>query len=124
VIQPVNPLSSTAVELFDGTGTAFLITSPEHVGPYEVLAASTIGPFSGTVEDAPRVTAQATVTCTLGTAPDVIAPDTGTGEIRPPNTGDAGLADGSGSATAWLPGIAGAALIALAAIAARRLATR
>ena len=121
--QPVNPLSSTTVEVFDGVGTAYLLTSVEHIGPYEVLAASTIGSiFGDALSDSPPVTSQVTVTCTLATAPDVIAPDTGTGEIRPPNTGDAGLAAGNGSATAWLPGIAGAALIALAAIAARRFA--
>jgi hypothetical protein len=121
--QPVNPLSSTAVELFDGAGTAYLITSPEHVGPYEVLAASTIGPFSGTVEDAPRVTAQVTVTCTLGTAPAVVAPDTGTGTIRPPNTGDAGLA-ASSAGTAPLYVIAGAVAFVLAGFASFGFARR
>jgi hypothetical protein len=64
------------------------------------------------------VTAQATVNCILGTDTVVTAPDTGTGQIRPPNTGDAGLASGpAGSASLFA--VAGATLIALVAIARR-----
>jgi hypothetical protein len=128
---PVNPISSSAAETFSGVATAFLLTSTEHVGPYEVVvatggstglgnsnAASVIvgqgatsslvplglqnGPtFAGSVglfSTAP-VSAQATVTCALPAGvlpaiPPIVAPRTGEG-IRPPNTGDAGLADTS-----------------------------
>ena len=120
--QPVNPLSSTTVEIFDGSGIAYLLTSPEHHGPYEVVAASTLSPISGTIDDAPQVVAQVTVTCTLANQTQITAPDTGTGTsvIRPPNTGGAGLADHGGSGTLLV--IAGAGLIALAVIARRRFA--
>jgi len=131
---PVNPVSSSAAETFSGVATAFLLTSTEHVGPYEVVVASggsTGGSFvgssaypfvtgstpqlagvnfplfsaptvvnSGGVFSTAPVSAQATVTCALPTAaigvsplvPPIVAPRTGEG-IRPPNTGDAGLAD-------------------------------
>jgi len=111
---PTNPISSSAAETFSGVATAFLLTSTEHVGPYEVVVATggstggyaynnatlsyvqpgvvnTVGAFS----TAP-VNAQVTVTCALPTAavapivPPIVAPRTGEG-IRPPNTGDAGL---------------------------------
>jgi hypothetical protein len=36
----VNPVSSSVAETFSGVGTAFLLTSTEHVGPYEVVVAS------------------------------------------------------------------------------------
>ncbi len=121
-VQPVNPLSSTAVEIFDGSGIAFLLTSPAHFGPYEVLAASTQPQFGTSLEDSLPVVAQVTVTCTLAEETEALAPDTGTGTIgpiRPPNTGDAGLAaEGFGSGT--LLAIAGAGLIALATITRRR----
>jgi len=121
--QPVNPLSSATVDIIDGDGIAFLLTSPDHYGPYEVLAASTQPLFGDGLEDTPRVTSQVTVTCTIGVPPTEVAPDTGTGSIRPPNTGEAGLAGGSvGSGT--LLAIAGATFIALAAIARRRFAAR
>jgi hypothetical protein len=99
--QPVNPLSSTVVEVFDGVGIAYLLTSNTHVGQYEVLAASTPAFFGTRLLDATPVVAQVTVTCTMGD-PSVTAPSTGTGAsapptssvggiITPPNTGDAGL---------------------------------
>jgi hypothetical protein len=117
--QPVNPLSSTTVEIFDGSGIAYLLTSQSHQGPYEVLAASTQPQFGGGLEDAPRVVSQVTVNCTLGDAAPIIPPDTGTGTIRPPNTGDAGLVAG-GVDSGTLFAIAGATFIALAAIVRRR----
>jgi len=114
--QPVNPLSSTTVEIFDGRGIAYLLTSPEHHGPYEVLAASTPSQFgNSTIETSAPVSAQVTVTCTLATAPDVTPPDTGTGTIKPPNTGDAGLAGGFGSSASLLV-VAGATILAMAGI--------
>jgi hypothetical protein len=120
--QPVNPLSSTTVEIYDGSGTAYLITSPEHHGPYEVLGASTPSQFGTGVQDYVPVTDQVTVTCTLFQQPDVTAPDTGTGQIRPPNTGDAGLATDAASTT--LAVIAGAVAVTLAGMAKFGLARR
>jgi hypothetical protein len=122
--QPVNPLSSTTVEIVNQKATAYLLTSDTHVGPYEVLAASSITQgFLATLDDAAPVVAQVTVTCTKGTTP-VTAPNTGTGTstgtIRPPNTGDAGLASGSDSATLFV--IAGAAAFVLAGLTSLRFA--
>jgi hypothetical protein len=119
--QPVNPLSSTTVEIFDGSGIAYLLTSPAHHGPYEVLAASTQPEWGSSIENG-LVTAQVTVNCTLGSETEITAPDTGTGTsvIRPPNTGDGGVADRVGSGTLFA--IAGASLVALAGIARRRFA--
>jgi len=37
---PTNPVSSSAAETFSGVATAFLLTSTEHVGPYEVVVAT------------------------------------------------------------------------------------
>jgi hypothetical protein len=111
--QPVNPLSSTTVEVFDGLGTAYLLTSPEHVGPYEVLAATgAISDFGEAIGDTARVTSQATVTCTLPEDTEITAPDTGVGDIRPPNTGDAGLAGGASNDT--LLAVVGGTFLALA----------
>ena len=155
----VYPQSSTSAETFNGVATAYLLTSTDHVGPYEVVAAAggsvmatngalapwynTIANYSnpltnstGTVtggsyfapafigtptiaayypwyaqgllqyspSSAP-VNAQATVTCAVpgapaAAAPAIAAPRTGQGPadafaIRPPNTGDAGLAQGT-----------------------------
>jgi hypothetical protein len=159
---PVNPISSSAAETFSGVATAFLLTSTEHVGPYEVVVAtggSTGGiysPFSvpflpdfqqqfdirayhpgvfnsvGAFSTAP-VSAQVTVTCSLPTVaaplppvipiPPIAAPRTGEGVsgIRPPNTGDAGLADASGSS--WTLVLAGA-VFALAGLATVKFARR
>jgi hypothetical protein len=107
---PVTPLSSTTVRLIDGAGIAYLLTSEKHIGTYEVLAAYR-------ANEAGPVASQATVTCTPFQQTEVIAPDTGTGAIRPPNTGEAGLAAGGGSGS--LIAIAGAGFIALALIARR-----
>jgi len=111
-LQPVNPLSSTTAILYDGSATAYLLTSDKHIGSYEVLAAHR------STGDEVTVVNQVTVTCTDGVAPTITPPDTGTGEIRPPNTGDAGLATGSAGGT--LLAIAGATLVALALIARTR----
>ncbi len=156
-VNPVNPLSSSAAETFGGVATAYLLTSTNHVGSYEVVAAaggSNIGQYTvavpydyyfgklpdndGEYDDdvilrkigndplvyygntgvfsTPVVTSQVTVTCTLAAPPEVTAPDTGTGTISPPNTGDAGLASSSaGSATLLV--IAGAVAFVLAGFA-------
>jgi hypothetical protein len=130
-VNPVNPLSSSAAETFGGVATAFLLTSTNHIGPYEVVAAaggSHLGVTVYTFDDedelgysgssqfsTPVVTDQVTVTCTEGAEPEVTAPDTGTGTISPPNTGDAGLAAGTTSTTLFV--IAGAAAFVLAGFA-------
>ncbi|HWC29958.1 MAG TPA: hypothetical protein VG845_07755, partial [Dehalococcoidia bacterium] len=127
--QPVNPLSSTAVEIIDGVGKAFLLTSDAHVGPYEVLAASALNPLGPGINERIPVVAQVTVTCTKGvpTTP-VTAPNTGTGTstgaIRPPNTGDAGLLDNSGHGSPWAVVVAAALSSALLGLAGLRLARR
>jgi hypothetical protein len=139
-VGAVNPLSSSAAETFSGVATAFLLTSTEHVGPYEVVVASG-GSVGGVVSTAqPGVTyttgsfstapvsAQVTVTCALpvvaGAAPvavaPIAAPRTGEG-IRPPNTGDAGLAADNGS---WAFVLAGALAFALAGVASVKFARR
>jgi hypothetical protein len=138
-----NPASSSAAETFSGIATAFLLTSTEHVGPYEVVVASGgsvggvvttaqpgVAATTGAFSTAP-VSAQVTVTCALPVTaapapPPIIeapiaAPRTGEG-IRPPNTGDAGLADASGSSWAFV--LAGAVAFALAGIASVKFARR
>lgn len=116
VSQPVNPLSSTTVEIIKSTGTAYLLTSDKHVGAYEVLAASTLSYLGGSLNTIAPATAQVTVTCTKGTPAAVTAPNTGTGTITPPNTGDAGLA-GTSRDTASLFVIAGALAFVVAGLA-------
>jgi len=184
----VYPQSSSSAETFNGVATAYLLTSTDHVGPYEVVAAAggsvsatngnlapwynTIAPFTNTIVNsttgavtggsyfAPAfngtptiaayspwyqqgllqyspssapVNAQATVTCAVpgapaAAAPAIAAPRTGQGPadafaIRPPNTGDAGLAAGSSSnAMVWVAG--GVAVFALAGLASLKFATR
>jgi hypothetical protein len=165
-VGPTNPLSSSAAETFSGVATAFLLTSTEHVGPYEVVVAtggSTVGFLTdpifynflgqygqnnGNGPDAIRdlqpgvfgqvgnfstapVSAQVTVTCSLPVAaapaapvipiPPIAAPRTGEG-IRPPNTGDAGLADHSGNSMALV--LAGVATFVLAGVATVKFARR
>jgi len=144
-VNPVNPLSSSATETYNGVATAFLLTSTNHIGSYEVVAAtggSYLGTYNvswsfgpDTVEEeevfetdsgtfdgqtgqfsTAVLTNQVTVVCTEGAAPDVTAPDTGTGTISPPNTGDAGLASRS-AGTASLFVIAGAVAFVLAGFA-------
>jgi len=159
----VYPVSSTSAETFNGVATAYLLTSTDHVGPYEVVAAaggsvmagngylapwygggvaSSLLPFSSTGNLTPvasayfpwynqgaltyspssaPVNAQATVTCAVpgapaaaAPAPVVTAPRTGQGPadafaIRPPNTGDAGLATSSSSSSWTL--VAGALMV-------------
>jgi len=137
-----NPASSSAAETFSGVATAFLLTSTEHVGPYEVVVASggSVGGVvttaqpgvinqTGAFSTAP-VSAQVTVTCALPVtaapaapiaAAPIAAPRTGEG-IRPPNTGDAGLADASGSSWAFV--LAGAVAFGLAGVASVKFARR
>jgi len=180
----VYPVSSSSAETFNGVATAYLITSTDHVGPYEVVAAaggstletanfyppngtfyggdtlnnfpygaaagysSFFGPLPGGGSTLPYaayltptsseyvpvpfgqggslvyspstapVNAQATVTCAVpgapaaaAVAPIIAAPRTGQGPadafaIRPPNTGDAGLAASSHGSSSTLYGIA------------------
>jgi hypothetical protein len=115
--QPVDPLSSATVYIFGGSGIGYLLTSDSHHGPYEVVAASTLSTFTGTLENTPRVTAQVTVNCTLASdiAPTPTPVDSGTGGIRPPNTGEAGLSGGFDNSTTLLV-IAGAMIISLGGI--------
>ena len=182
----VFPESSSSAETFNGVATAYLLTSTDHVGPYEVVAAAggsvmatngslapwynTLGTFTNAVTSstgaitsgtflAPAfngtptvsayypwyqqgllqytpssapVNAQATVTCAVpgapaAAAPAIAAPRTGQGPadafaIRPPNTGDAGLAAGSSSnAMVYVAG--GVAVFALAGLASLKFAT-
>jgi hypothetical protein len=183
----VFPESSSSAETFNGVATAYLLTSTDHVGPYEVVAAAggsvmatngslapwynTLGTFTNAVTSstgaitsgtflAPAfngtptvsayypwyqqgllqytpssapVNAQATVTCAVpgapaAAAPAIAAPRTGQGPadafaIRPPNTGDAGLAAGS-SSNAMVYVAAGVAVFALAGLASLKFATR
>jgi hypothetical protein len=147
----VYPVSSSSAETFNGVATAYLLTSTDHVGPYEVVAAAggsvmasngalapwyTTGAVStsnltpnasayfpwynqGLLSYSPSsapVNAQATVTCSVpgapaaaASAPVVTAPRTGQGPadafaIRPPNTGDAGLASSNGSSWTLVAG--------------------
>jgi hypothetical protein len=140
-VGTINPASSSVAETFSGVGTAFLLTSTEHVGPYEVVVASG-GSVGGVVSTAqPGVTyttgnfstapvsAQVTVTCALpvvaapvapaASAP-IAAPRTGEG-IRPPNTGDAGLAASNSSSALF---IVGGLMFALAGFATLKFARR
>jgi hypothetical protein len=134
---PVNPLASSAAATYNGVAIAYLLTSNNHVGVYEVVAAaggtlalpSPYAPagvdhdpyhYGGSASDvhdhgsseggyytwegfytgAP-ITTQVSVTCSLPAAPvapTVTNPNTGTGSITPPNTGDAGLASSSSNA--------------------------
>ncbi len=190
----VFPESSSSAETFNGVATAYLLTSTDHVGPYEVVAAAggsvlatngnlapwynqylsvinstppgsnaatnplsannvpvvglpgaQINPSVGSyypwyaqgllqyVPSSAPVNAQATVTCAVpgapaAAAPAIAAPRTGQGPadafaIRPPNTGDAGLAQSSSSnALVYVAG--GVAVLALAGLASLKFATR
>jgi hypothetical protein len=131
---PVVPVASTVAETFDGVATFYLLTSDQHVGPYEVVV-TTGG--SGSVTDAlggvfstrPQV-AQQTVTCTLPTPapapqPTISAPRTGTGTaITPPSTGDAGLLSESSSSTSWTLLAAIAVVASLVGVAGLKLVRR
>lgn len=122
---PTNPVSSAAAETFNGVATAFLLTSTGHVGAYEVVV-SAGGSLSGAFST-PVTAAQVTVTCNLpaapqAQAPSVPSPQTGTGSIRPPSTGDAGLASSSSNAMLFV--IVGAVAFALAGFASVSYARR
>jgi hypothetical protein len=155
---PVNPLASSAAATYNGVAIAYLLTSNNHVGAYEVVAATggTVGfdtydspmgewddPYyndGNFVDDrhdydgyatnpllysSAPITTQVTVTCSLPAAPvapTVTAPQTGTGSITPPNTGDAGLASSSSNAMLFV--LVGAAAFVLAGIASVSYARR
>jgi len=79
----VAPLSSATAETFNGVATAYLLTSTDHVGPYEVVIStggSALGnwpngsyllPYGAAMRGyapmGPPVTSQVTVTCYLAT---------------------------------------------------------
>lgn len=125
---PITPFSSTVGETFSGVVTLFLITSDVHDGTYEIVVTSggsgAVGSFFGSSGDVfagglggwfstPPVSGFAKITCTAAAPiPAVTGPATGTGPLRAPNTGDAGLADSSSSSTLF--GLAGAVALALA----------
>jgi len=138
---PVAPISSTVGELFGGTSTFFLLTSEQHSGPYEVVVTTgganltSTGLLSGLFSTVP-ISVQTTVRCTIpvvaavgaapSAAPTITAPrtgDLGTTAIRPPSTGDAGLADSS--STSWmLFAIAGAVAFSLVGLATVKVTRR
>ena len=62
----VPPLSSTTAETFNGVATAILITSTEHVGPYEVVVST-----GGSVQ--PRQLPMAPIYAPGGTTPNTSA---------------------------------------------------
>ena len=73
------------------------------------------------------ISAQVTVECTLqapAPAPTIVAPDTGTGTITPPSTGDAGLLAGSNGSSWSLFAIGGMVAFALAGLATLGFARR
>jgi hypothetical protein len=143
---PVTPISSTVGETFSGIVTFYLLTSDTQDGVYEIVVTSggmgAVGGFwdffsDGTFEfdpdgfqslggfwSTPPVSNFAQVTCAqpAPAAPTISGPATGTGPLRAPNTGDAGLAD-SGSSSLML--LAGAAVaFALAGLATIKFARR
>jgi hypothetical protein len=155
---PVNPLASSAAATYNGVAIAYLLTSNNHVGAYEVVAAAggTVGLWGVPGDEYPYwweddefyhnpissedvhphifdyslyksapITTQVTVTCSLPAAPvapTVTSPNTGTGSITPPNTGDAGLASSSSNAMLFV--LVGAAAFVLAGIASVSYARR
>jgi hypothetical protein len=132
----VSPVSSTVAETNNGVATFWLITSELHQGTYTVLVTtggggSVAGQLLGGLFSTPPVSGAVTVTCggpttTAPSAPSpaatVRAPSTGQG-ITPPSTGDAGLADASGSSWALFV-IAGLTVFALAGVASFKVARR
>jgi hypothetical protein len=112
-VGPVNPLSSSAAETFSGVATAFVLTSTEHVGPYEVVVtsggsvglgnnnAASVVVGNGPIFNVPGVittlqsvgntgvfstapvSAQVTVTCSLPAAAPAAA-----APVSPPRTGE------------------------------------
>lgn len=103
----------------DGVSSVLIATDPSNPGIHTVIAYATKGNVEGQV----IAQASATYTCegAVAPAPPVEAPDTGTGtgSITPPNTGDAGLASGSTSASLFI--VAGVAFV-LAGLASIRFA--
>jgi hypothetical protein len=94
----VNPTNATTQ---DG-GVLILFTAPSNQG-----GTATITARSGSVQNTTSVTvncAQAQPTQAPATPPP--PPASGAGGIRPPATGDAGLADQSGTSYAWMAGLA------------------
>jgi hypothetical protein len=143
----VTPVSSTVAETFGGVAKFWLLTSETHSGPYEVLVTTggggavagtwfdesdeddedenqLLGGLFSTEVITQRVSVSCTIPAAVAPAPaaTVRAPSTG-GGIVPPNTGDAGLADASG--TSWtLFVIGGVAAFALAGVASVKFARR
>ena len=73
------------------------------------------------------ISAQVTVECSIqapAPAPTIVAPDTGTGTITPPSTGDAGLLAGSNGSSWSLFAIGGMVAFALAGLATLGFARR
>jgi hypothetical protein len=137
---PVVPISSTVAETFGGTTTFFLLTSEQHSGPYEVVVTTgganvTAATNLGGLFSSPPISVQTTVRCSIpvvaaaapvAPVPTVTAPrtgDLGTGTIRPPSTGGAGLADSSSSSWA-LVAIAGVVVFSLAGLATVKVSRR
>jgi hypothetical protein len=129
----VSPVSSSVGETVNGVATFWLITSELHQGTYTVIVTTGGGGAiaSGGLFSTAPVSGSVTVTCggpttTAPTAPSpaatVRAPSTGQG-ITPPSTGDAGLADASGSSWALFV-IAGLTVFALAGVASFKFARR
>lgn len=133
---PVVPISSTVSETFGGKATFYLLTSQQHSGPYEVVVTTggqgSVTTLLGGVFSTPPVSAQTTVSCNIPTVaapvapaaiPTIAAPALGQGTITPPNTGDAGLAQGSGSNVSLFAAVLAAAC-GLAVLAGLRIARR
>lgn len=145
----VSPLSSTVAETFNGVATFWLITDNETTpGPfnYEILIATggggaVAGSSLGGVISTAVVTGRVAITCTgpalpvqpvdvvslppvdvRSLPPVTVAPHTPS-SVSPPRTGEAGLADASGS-SALLFVIAGVAVVAIAGAASVKLARR
>jgi hypothetical protein len=129
----VSPVSSSVGETVNGVATFWLITSELHQGTYTVIVTTGGGGAiaSGGLFSTAPVSGSVTVTCggpttTAPTAPSpaatVRAPSTGQG-ITPPSTGDAGLADASGSSWALFV-IAGLTVFALAGVASLKAVRR
>ncbi|MGE0687372.1 MAG: hypothetical protein AB7P33_11530, partial [Dehalococcoidia bacterium] len=135
----VSPVSSTIAETFGGKATFYLLTSTAHVGKYEVVVTTGGGGgvtgqlanggvstnlLGGLFTTAP-ISVQVTVECSVPSVAPVVAapsgpstsgpstsgPSTGQG-IRPPSTGDAGLA-AAGNHSSWVIGAGVAAVVAV-----------
>jgi hypothetical protein len=127
----VSPISSTVAETFSGKVTAYLLTSTQHVGAYEVVVTTgggggvtgqlvnggvTTNLLGGLFTTQP-ISVQVTVECTVPTAPvnvqvnvpDTTGPRTGQG-ITPPSTGDAGLVSTESN---WVVGAVAAVVASL-----------